>query len=283
MRLWLIILAVLLSVQLPCYAKSDKHQLKKKKSVRVLLVRHGEKTPKNALPTGDIWPNAIGIMHAWALVPYLQTYAPQIDAIYAAPQGIDGEHSYRPMEICGNIAQAQNIPINGLEKGNLIAVDQVDQLVANIKANLQDGQTALICWEHNNIPRIAKALGVKKLPDWKSFDFSHVWDIRINGDQVSFSHTHEKLPNQFRIPNSAFHEAPISVLKSQYPLQYQQLTHFCPSNPQKASEHLCSIDWISQVHCCDHLIYTKDHANAKGCSVSLDQCSTWYGITGWKK
>ena len=243
-------------------------------TARILIVRHGEKTPKHLSSEQDLYPDVIGVLRSWALVPFFDQFAPSIDAIYAAPQD-KKQHSFRPMEICANLASQRGISINALEGNNLIYVNQAANLAKNIRSNIKAGQTALVCWKHGSIPDIAAALGVDPKPVWSKTDFSSIWELEISDKRTTFKKTTEKLPNQFQIPVSAFSQVPISVLKTSYSLQYQQLLNFCPLSKTDATVHACQIDWEKQVSCCDALLHGK---SPKGCKVTLQQCTTWYGI-----
>ncbi|RZK29459.1 MAG: hypothetical protein EOO63_09035 [Hymenobacter sp.] len=40
--------------------------------------------------------------------------------------------------------------------------------------------TALLVWEHNNIVKIAKKLGIKHPPEWPDEDFDSIWTITFS-------------------------------------------------------------------------------------------------------
>ena len=54
--------------------------------------------------------------------------------------------------------------------------------------------TVIICWEHNAIPHIAKALGVQgNIRDWPDSDFDSIWIITYKNGEATLTADKEGL------------------------------------------------------------------------------------------
>jgi hypothetical protein len=148
---------------------------------QILIIRHGEKPDTGA----DLSP--IGEKRAAALVRFFTTDPSVTEfgtpvAIYAAEPQSEGS-SMRPIETVTPLAEALGIKIN-----TVYTKSHPKKLVADIlNSPGYDGKTVLICWVHDAIPAIVKALGVKPVPDeWPSAEFDRVWKINfVNGNPSS--------------------------------------------------------------------------------------------------
>jgi len=46
------------------------------------------------------------------------------------------------------------------------------------------GKNVVICWVHEFLPDLARALGVTAVPQWKTKDFDSVWEIEFPAGQA---------------------------------------------------------------------------------------------------
>ena len=138
---------------------------------QVLIIRHGEKPPTG----NELSP--LGLERAQKLVSFFETDPlvnrfGAIAGIYAMkPNGPSG--SVRAIQTITPTASALRITPNTQFQRNDIA-----KLVRDLMQDADyNGRTVLICWEHNVIPSIAKALGLKNGP--KNWDgdtaFDRMW------------------------------------------------------------------------------------------------------------
>ncbi len=256
-------------------------------TTRMIIIRHGELTPpdmKAGKPVKDPFLTNIGVMRSWALVPFLADFAPKIDAVYALNRSakiIPG--SFRPMETCKPLADSRHLEINASFKGQRISSMQDKLFATHLRANMQDGETAIICMDHERIQAIATALGVKNAPKWKGDDFESVWEIQIDNQHAKMRQHKEKLPETFLIPTGQFAVAPISDLEKKFPLQYAQLIKSCPIDTANSNLHTCNVSWKEQIFCCGQLLYSKRKTASSafkkaGCQVTREQCEINYGL-----
>jgi hypothetical protein len=153
---------------------------------QVIIIRHAEKPP-----TGDDL-NAKGRQRAAALVPYFLE-APEVleyktpVAIYAQ-KSTDSHKSRRPVDTIKGLAKALN--------QELIQYPREDALVMvkDIMAKPEyEGKMVLICWSHTGIPDMAKAFGVKDVPEWPGSVYDRDWIITFNKGETSFKSVPQKL------------------------------------------------------------------------------------------
>ncbi len=153
---------------------------------QVIIIRHAEKPP-----TGDDL-NAKGRQRAAALTPYFLE-APEVleyktpVAIYAQ-KSTDDHKSRRPVDTIKGLAKALN--------QDLIQYPRTDamKMVKDIMAKPEyEGHMVLICWSHTGIPDIAKAFGVKEVPEWPGSVYDRDWIITFNKGEVSFKNVPQKL------------------------------------------------------------------------------------------
>jgi len=153
---------------------------------QVIIIRHAEKPP-----TGDDL-NAKGRMRAAALVPYFLE-APEVlefktpVAVYAQ-KSTDEHKSRRPVDTVKGIAKALNM--------ELIQYPRKDALVMvkDIMAKPEyEGKMVLICWSHTGIPDMARAFGVKEVPEWSGSVYDRNWIITFDKGAVNFKNVPQKL------------------------------------------------------------------------------------------
>jgi hypothetical protein len=56
--------------------------------------------------------------------------------------------------------------------------DHVDKMAALLLSAECAGKYVVVCWDHENLPGLARAIGVAGIPDkWPHDDFSKIWQI----------------------------------------------------------------------------------------------------------
>jgi phosphohistidine phosphatase SixA len=136
----------------------------------VMIIRHAEK-PDNV--DGDKDPNLSeqGYQRANALAKVIPDHFPTPDFLIATKAS---KSSDRPGETITPLSKALHEEIEFPFKD-----DEYDQLAQTLLNDQKyDGKVVLICWHHEKIPKLAKALGVKDAPhDWDDDVFDRVWEI----------------------------------------------------------------------------------------------------------
>ena len=145
----------------------------------VLIIRHGEKPPEEAM-SPDL--TAEGKDRAEAL-PKLFVKAvgrpdpfPTPDFIFAAR---DSDKSRRSTETVAPLAKALGLKVNADIGSNDFA-----QLAHDLMHDPRyAGKTVLVCWHHGKIPALAGKLQVVGVPDpWDAHLFDRVWQIDYDQD-----------------------------------------------------------------------------------------------------
>ena len=153
---------------------------------QVIIIRHAEKPT-----TGDDL-NAKGRQRAAALTPYFLE-APEVleyktpVAIYAQ-KSTESHKSRRPVDTIKGLAKALN--------QDLIQYPREDAMVMvkDIMAKPEyEGRMVLICWSHTGIPDMAKAFGVKEVPEWPGTVYDRNWTITFNKGSATFKNVPQKL------------------------------------------------------------------------------------------
>lgn len=157
---------------------------------QIIIIRHAEKPVKgNQL-------NLQGRARAVALVPFfigspeVLTYGTPV-AIYAQRPG-SKDPSLRCIETMTPLSEALNLPLNtNYER------DAYPGMVETIKSNpAYEGKMVLICWSHDNIPKITKLFGALDMPKkWHSDEFDRMWVItfQLNGAVVTVDNLPQRL------------------------------------------------------------------------------------------
>jgi hypothetical protein len=153
---------------------------------QVVIIRHAEKPP-----TGDDL-NAKGRQRAAALTPYFLETPEVLEyktpvAIYAQ-KSTESHKSRRPVDTIKGLAKALN--------QELIQYPREDAMVMikDIMAKPEyEGKMVLICWSHTGIPDMAKAFGVKEVPEWSGSVYDRTWIITFNKGVASFKNVPQKL------------------------------------------------------------------------------------------
>jgi hypothetical protein len=120
--------------------------------------------------------SAKGQQRAAALAPYfllteeLLTYGKPV-AVYAQ-QPSDKRPSRRCVETVKPLAVAMATEVQQFPHSEFAKM-----VKAVLKRRKNDGKTVVICWDHDALPEIAAALGVKACPRWPGRDFDRLWVI----------------------------------------------------------------------------------------------------------
>jgi hypothetical protein len=161
----------------------------------IILLRHAEK------PADEKNPNlsARGEERAKAL-PSLVTNLPVLagnglpSAVFAA-RPTTHSHSRRAEETVAPLAKALRLPVE-----TPFSAPDAARLARDVLADHAfDGKTVVICWVHDYLPQLARALGVKHPPDWGGHTFDRVWVITYEGDRAVM----QNLPQQLLAGDSS--------------------------------------------------------------------------------
>jgi hypothetical protein len=160
-----------------------------KKSLRVVIIRHGEK-PDN----GDNL-NCQGLNRAMALPKVLFAKYGVANEIYIPTINAGNKtKSARMFQTITPYAVKYNLDIN-----SSYDTEDYKQVAKDV---LQDKGTIILCWEHNAIPHIAKALGVQgNIRDWPDNDFDSIWVINYKNGEATLTADKEGLSPS---PNCSF-------------------------------------------------------------------------------
>jgi broad specificity phosphatase PhoE len=150
----------------------------------IMIIRHGEKPEETG---GEKDPNLTpqGYARAKALASVIPDHFPRPDFLFAAKRS---KGSDRPVETITPLAKALDEPIDSKFKA-----DDVEGLAHAVLTEAQyRGKVVLICWHHEKIPDLAKALGAKDAPEnWSGKVFDQVWEITYDGDAASWKQVPE--------------------------------------------------------------------------------------------
>jgi hypothetical protein len=142
--------------------------------VCILLLRHAEKPPEQF----DRNLDDRGRARSQALVSLLTTNQVllakgPISALFASkftPRG----HSRRPYETLEPLSQYLKLPV----QTDFAPKDYADLASQVLKDPALNGKTVVICWVHDELPELARKLGVKPQPPaWDGKVFDRVWMI----------------------------------------------------------------------------------------------------------
>ena len=143
-------------------------------SLRVVIIRHGEKPN-----TGDNL-SCKGENRALLLAEVLHQKFNVPDYLYVPSIGQKKSDSHaRMFETIIPFAVKYGLKIN-----STFAVDAYSAAADQV---LHKSGTVLMVWEHGAIPALAEALGVRPPPKWKGKDFDSIWIITYTGGKASLS------------------------------------------------------------------------------------------------
>jgi hypothetical protein len=147
-------------------------------SLRVVIVRHGEK------PDDGDQLSCEGQNRALKLPELLVTKFGKPAATYVPALGLGTSTSHaRMFQTVSPLAIKYNLPIN----------TRFDEKDANGLASdvLARQGTILLVWEHSMIPELAKQLGIASPPKWKGRDFDSIWVITYADGAATLTVDHE--------------------------------------------------------------------------------------------
>lgn len=143
-------------------------------SLRVVIIRHGEKPN-----TGDNL-SCKGENRALLLAEVLHRKFNVPDYLYVPSIGQKKSDSHaRMFETIIPFAVKYGLTIN-----STLAVDAYSAAADQV---LHKSGTVLMVWQHDTIPALAEALGVKSPQKWKGKDFDTIWIITYTGGKASLS------------------------------------------------------------------------------------------------
>jgi broad specificity phosphatase PhoE len=151
----------------------------------IMIIRHAEK-PDDSEGGKDPDLSKKGFERADALAKVIPAHFPMPDFLFATHKS---KNSNRPLETITPLGAALHEGIDSTFK-----VDEVDQISHEILTDPKyAGKTILIAWHHEEIPQLARALGIKNVPDkWDAAVFDRVWVITYNNGVASWQDLPQK-------------------------------------------------------------------------------------------
>jgi hypothetical protein len=151
---------------------------------QIILIRHADKPADPA----DPHLSHAGVKRAEQLVPFVTTDPAMISAglpvaVFATRTTRDA-NGVRTQETVAPLAKALKLPVLAPYLGKDYA-----KLAKSILSNpAYAGKTVLICWNHEEIPQLAAALGVTpEPPPWKGKVFDQVYVISYRKGQATLT------------------------------------------------------------------------------------------------
>jgi broad specificity phosphatase PhoE len=130
---------------------------------RIFIIRHAEKPEAGDGP----YLSEKGRLRAAALPRYA---FPTLAGIFAAKTSPE---SARPVETVRPLAAAKGLSVNAEVKDK-----EFSRLVDDVLSGRLAGNDLLICWHHDEIPHLAKALGVNLTRSYKWHDvYDRIWVV----------------------------------------------------------------------------------------------------------
>ncbi|MGH7523263.1 MAG: hypothetical protein ACREK8_03065 [Gemmatimonadales bacterium] len=151
---------------------------------QVILIRHAEKPddPRNPHLSPAGVKRAERLVGFIANDPLMKRFGPPV-AIYATHMTNDGD-GQRTAETVAPLAKALRLKVLTPAVGK--NYDVVAQEVLGNPAYA--GKTVVICWNHEEIPQLAAALGVRPIPPrWKGSVFDEVYIITWHGKRATIT------------------------------------------------------------------------------------------------
>lgn len=146
------------------------------KDAVILIIRHAEK------PDSGSGLSPAGKQRAKAYANYFKSFKVgserlKLDCLFATA---DSKESHRPRLTLEPLGKALGLRLDARFK------DQQTQALANEIRSKPPGKRILICWHHEDIPQLVRALGAdpsKLLPDAKWPDSVFGWVLQLRYDQ----------------------------------------------------------------------------------------------------
>ena len=142
---------------------------------QIIFLRHAEKPADGPELSERGWERAKSLAHLFTSDPRVLEHGPAA-AIFAMKPAKSGD-SVRAIQTMEASALALNLKID-----RHYSRDEIDALVHGIlKSKAGDGKTVVVCWEHNMIPKMLKALGWKSGPKkWDDTVFDRLWVLDLD-------------------------------------------------------------------------------------------------------
>jgi hypothetical protein len=152
----------------------------------VILIRHGEKPPKeqhspHLTPTGLERAKRIPLLFSPDRTPAL----PRPDFLFATHFT---PSSNREVETLEPLARALHMNLN-----DQYLEDDIEKLAGEILSGKYAGKVVLVCWHHGKLPALAAALGVPKPPAWDVSIFDRIWKVEWPNGTARMSDLPENL------------------------------------------------------------------------------------------
>jgi hypothetical protein len=157
---------------------------------QIILLRHAEKPDDKA----EVHLSSRGRERAQALVALLGRHSPfttntPVAALYAT-RVTRHDRSQRTGETLAPLGQDLGLPVN-----TAFGSGEYASLAQSILRNATyRRQTVIICWTHDEIGKLAEALGVKPGPPrWKDKVFDRLWVIRLENGGATLRDVPQRL------------------------------------------------------------------------------------------
>jgi hypothetical protein len=167
---------------------------------QVVIIRHSDKWD---LPNTGFALDPTGYSRAVNFAFYYLGKFGVPDALFAT-NPIDAAGNFHSMRELQTLGPLSNL-LTKQENRNVTIMHPFDssdynQLAAQINQNpTYANKTVLVCWNHTNIPALAKSLGVSaKIPVWSSRDFDTVYVLGYKNGRIN---KFEILSNQYPTNN----------------------------------------------------------------------------------
>ncbi len=145
---------------------------------QLLLIRHGEKPDEGDELSPRGWQRAEALPKLFHRAPF-DGFGKPVALYGASPAKADG--SIRSIQTLKYVAQEFNLHIHDeFHRG-----DDGDLVKAIRENHNYDGKFVVICWEHKDLSKIARELGVSPEPKYPDDKFDRAWLVTMDGDHVS--------------------------------------------------------------------------------------------------
>jgi hypothetical protein len=141
---------------------------------QIIFIRHAEKPADGPELSERGWERAHALARLFTSDPRVLEHGP-IAAIFAMKPLKAGD-SVRALQTMEATTRAL-----GLKIDRHYSRDEIDELIgAILKSKTGNGKTVVVCWEHNMIPKMLKALGWKSGPKkWDDGVYDRLWILDL--------------------------------------------------------------------------------------------------------
>jgi len=176
------LLAIILAFLAPVYVSAAPDD-----GLKILIIRHAEKPAKgdNLSCQGENRALEVGSMIAKTFGKPSKIYVP-------TPKSGEATKRARMFETASPIATRFDVSINS--KYSIADFPNITKSV------LMEKGLVLMVWQHENIPPLAKALGVKNPPAWIKTDYDSIWVVSFKKGKATLTIGKEGLNPQANCP-----------------------------------------------------------------------------------